>query len=180
MLYSDFASSLARYPGVVRFEILSQDALDEVMSLEYSPRNIGFTPVDPEGIREVMRKQVTLVLFCNARFPMFTQPCMDILDKNGRLIGFDILDEDKHIFNSENFIWLTNNLFVDIAQLDTRGDLVTVIHSVSLNMPDVPEDVRPRVYYPSSETADYLNSYYGMNDGTVSTVILGADIVQFT
>ena len=176
MLYSEFVNVLSAFPGVVRFETLTQEVLRSVMDLEYSPRNIGFTPVDPEGILEVSNKNLNMVLFCNHDFPMFTQPCMDILDKNGRLIGFDIMDRDKHIFHSDNFIWLTDNLFVDISQLDSRGELTTVIHSVQFPMPGLPEDVKPRVYYPSTETAKFLNKHFKIRTKVVSTVLLGVDV----
>lgn len=176
MLYSEFVDVLSAFPGVVRFEALSQDIMRRVMDLEYSPRNIGFTPVDPEGVLEISNKNVHMVLFCDGKFPMFTQPFMDILDKNGRLIGFDIMDRDKHIFNSDNFIWLTDNLFVDIAMLDSRGELRTVMHSVSFPMPGLPDDVKPRVYYPSIETARYLNKHFRIKSRVVSTVLLGVDL----
>jgi len=180
MRYSDFVEQLLDFPGIVRFEVLPQDVMRNIMELEYSPRNIGFTPVDPEGILEISNKDTHMVLFCDRNFPMFTQPCMDILDKNGRLIGFDIMDRDKHIFHSDNFIWLTDNLFIDISQLDVRGDLRTVIHSVALKIPHIPDTVSPRVYYPSSETVHYLNDYYHVKNKVVSTVILGADVQSST
>lgn len=176
MLYSEFVNVLSQFPGIVRFENLDQEVMRRVMDLEYSPRNIGFTPVDPEGILEVSNKNLNMVLFCDRNFPMFTQPFMDILDKNGRLIGFDIMDRDKHIFKSDNFIWLTDNLFVDISQLDSRGELRTVIHSVSFPMPGIPDDVKPRVYYPSVATAKYLNKHYRIKCRVISTVLLGVDL----
>ena len=178
MYFEDYVNCLMKWPGVMRFETLTQNVIDHVMDLEYSPRNIGFTPVDPRGMKEVTDMTSTMVLFCNSDFPMFTQPCMDILDENGRLIGFDIMDQDRHIFNSKNFIWLTKNLFVDTSQLDTRGSLTTVIHSVRMNVPGVPDEVKSRVYYPCMNTARYLNDYFKIKNRVLSTVILGVDLNQ--
>jgi hypothetical protein len=91
MRFTDISESLLLYPGVLEMEVLTNEILSDILVLEYSSSNIGFTPVEPDGLIEVCNSDLRLILFCNEDFPMFTEPFMDIIDKDGKLVGHDVL-----------------------------------------------------------------------------------------
>jgi len=74
-------------------------------------------------------------------------------------------------------VWLTSNLFFD-SSLISSPDIKTVIHSLPIDIPGVPHSVNPRVYYPCSDSADFLNKKFGTDDKAISTIILGLDNVR--
>jgi hypothetical protein len=176
--YSDFSKALLLHPGVVRIEMLTDDILEEVRGIEYSPLNFGFTQVDPAGLGEVADYDLKLILFCSSRFPMFTESFMDIVDSRGNLVGHDIMEKDKIRYIGDQYVWLTSNLFFDMT-LVTEHHLKTVIHSLGLHIDGLPSDVRPRVYYPCAASADHLNEEFGITGKVNATVLVGVNNVEF-
>ncbi len=71
-----------------------------------------------------------------------------------------------------------HNLFINI-HLVTDYPMRNYIHSLSLEVEGVDDDVRPRVFYPCLPTANYLNEKFGAQRNIVATVLLGADNVIF-
>ena len=153
MHYADFSKALLLHPGVVRLELLTDDSMECINEMEHSPLNASLMPVDPEGLHDIAKKELQLIAFCSSDFPMFTEPFIDIIDGRGNLIGHDVLDKDKDQFDSDDYIWLTSNIFFDITKMTEYG-IRSVIHSLSLDVKGIPEEIHPRVYYPCKMTAD--------------------------
>ena len=178
MEYQDFSKSLLLHPGIVRIELLTDDIRKEVYDIEYSNENVGFFPVDPVGLIEVCSHKLKLILFCSIDFKMFTSPFMKLVDGRGEVIGHDILSEERSQYTSPDYIWLTSNLFFDMSLLSEYG-VKCVMGSLPLDLDDLPNDVRPRIFYPSKATADMLNKKFGATGNICSTVLLGVDNVSF-
>ena len=177
MLYNDFSKALLLHPGIVRIELLTDELVSEVKDIEYSSKNVGFTPIDPIGLHDILGKDLRLILFCSNEFQMFTECFMDIVDSRGTLVGHDIQPEEKDQIVGEGIIWLTDNLYFDLA-LVNEHHLKTVIRSLALHIEDA-DEVEPRVFYPCVETADHLNDRFGVSGKIVATVLLGVDGVEF-
>jgi len=178
MNYGDFSKALLLHPGVVRLELLTDEVMDHIAELEHSPLNVGLMPIDPEGLHDISKKRLQLILFCSTEFPMFTEPFIDIVDGRGNLIGHDVLDKDKGEYDSDDYIWLTNNIFFDLTKMTEYG-IRGVIHSLSLDVKGVPDNVCPRVYYPCKATADWLNERYDAMGRISATVLVGVNGVEF-
>jgi len=177
--YSDFSKALLLHPGVVRIELLTDELLKRVYDIEYSPLNIGFMPIDPVGLLDISAYDLKLILFCSNEFPMFTEPFMDIVDCKGRIVGHDVLDEDKSQYDDCGYIWFTNNLFFDpYVECDYR--MKCVIKSLALNVEGVPDRIKPRVYYPCKPAADLLNEMHDAKGRISATVLVGVDGVSFS
>jgi len=71
-----------------------------------------------------------------------------------------------------------HNLFINISLVNDYP-MRNYIHSLSLNVEGMDENVRPRVFYPCLPTAKYLNEKFGARENIVATVLLGADNVSF-
>ena len=178
VLYSDFSKALLLHPGIVRIELLTDELRKKVSEMEHSPLNVGFTPIDPVGFREVTDMDTVLILFCSAEFRMFTARFMDIYDTRGNIVGHDVLEYEKRFYDSPDLVWLTDNLFIDMNLL-TGHTMKTVIRSLPLKVEEVSSDVHPRVFYPSVTTAEYLNNRFGVTGKIIATVLVGADNVSF-
>lgn len=178
MHYSEFSKALLLHPGIIRLELLTNDLMEEIRSIENSPLNVGFTPIDPVGYGEVCSKKLRLIAFCSTEFPMFTERFMCIVDSRGTMVGHDVLESEKAQFDSEDYIWLTSNLFFDMT-LVGEHHLKSVIHSLALNVDGLDDGISPRVYYPCVESANYLNKKFGASGKVSSTVIIGVDGITF-
>lgn len=88
------------------------------------------------------------------------------------------MDEEKHLFQSRDYVWLTKNLFFDMS-LMTEHHLKTVIRSLALELEGVDDDISPRVFYPCTATADHLNRVFGASGKITATVLLGVDGIDF-
>jgi len=177
VLYTDFSKALLLHPGIVRIELLTDELVKEVQSIEYSSENVGFMPIDPIGLKDITDRDLKLILFCSHEFPMFTELFMDIVDSRGTLVGHDIPLGEKEKYDSPCAIWLTDNLFFDMS-LMSEHHLKTVIRSLALNLEGV-EEVKPRVFYPCVSTAEHLNKRFGVSGMITATILLGVDGVRF-
>ena len=178
MDYVDFSRCLLMHPGIIRMELLTDEILKEVHSIEYSEKNVGFLPNDPIGLFDIEDHDLRLILFCSHEFPMFTESFIKIVDGKGEVVGYDVLDEDKDKMDSPDYVWLTKNIFFDISKLTDYG-MKCVIDSLSMNVEGLPEDIRPRVFYPCVDTANHLNRKFGAEGKICATVLLGVDGVTF-
>ena len=176
--YTEFSKALLLHPGIIRLELLTKDLMEEVRSIENSPLNVGFMPIDPVGYGEVCSKKLKLIAFCSTEFPMFTERFMDIVDSRGMMVGHDVLDSEKAEYDSKDYIWLTNNLFFDMTMMGEHH-LKCAIHSLALNVEGLDDGICPRVYYPCAASADHLNEKFGASGKVSSTVIIGVDGITF-
>jgi len=177
MHYSELSKALLTHPGVVRLEYLSDDVQEAVGEIEYSPNNVGFTPIDPAGLNEVCSMPLRLIMFCSAEFQMFDQTFIDIVDTRGELVGHDVLGQDRHLYESDDYIWLADNIVLDLTAMSDYP-LRTVIHSFPFRV-DGAEGVEMRLFYPSVMSAEYLNDRFGARGKIVATVLLGVNGVEF-
>ncbi len=177
MHYSEFSKALLTQPGVVRLEYLDDGLMKEIGEIEHSPNNVGFTPVDPVGFTEVCSMPLRLIMFCSKEFKMFTETFMDIVDSRGGVVGHDVLITERQQYDSDRYVWLAENIFIDMSALSDYT-IKTVIHSFPLQIEGL-NGVETRAYYPSATAADYLNSRFGAQGKIVATIILGADGVHF-
>ena len=178
VLYSDFSKALLLHPGVVRIELLTDDLEKKIGEIEHSPSNIGFAPIDPVGFGEICRYDLKLIIFCSSEFDMFTDCFMDMVDSRGQLIGHDIMDSEKYLYQSKQYVWLTDNLFVDMT-LMTEYQIKSIIRSIPLKIEGLEEDVQPRVYYPCASSANYLNEKFGAMGKISITALVGVNNVEF-
>ncbi len=178
MIYRDFAKSLLMHPGIVRMEQITDGVLKDIQDIEYSPANIGFVPNDPIGLQDIEDKDLKLILFCSNEFKMFTEPFMDLVDSRGELVGHDVLEAEVPKYAGKDYVWLTRNLFID-TRLITEHHIKCLIRSLSFDLDGIPDDVRPRVFYPCSTTANSLNRKFGITGKISATVLLGVDNVEF-
>jgi hypothetical protein len=116
-------------------------------------------------------------MFCSREFEMFTETFIDIVDSRGGLVGHDVLMSERNQYDSDQYVWLAENIFVDLTALSDYT-IKTIIHSFPLQISGV-SDVVTRAYYPSATAADYLNSRFGAQGKIVSTIIIGVDGVHF-
>ena len=178
MKYSDFSKALLLHPGIVRIELLTDDLMDEIRDIEYSPLNISFAPVEPIGLVDVAEKNLRLLLFCSYEFPMFTDHFMTIIDSTGSVVGHDVLKNEKENYKDSGYIWLTDNLFFDVSLL-TDHYLKIVIDSLPLRLEGLPDDIRPIVFYPCTATANHINERFKVKGKICSTVLIGVDGIEF-
>lgn len=178
MNYSEFSRCLLLHPGVIRIELLTDDLLKDVHRIEYSKENVGFLPNDPIGLLDIEKYTLGLILFCSHEFPMFTESFMRIVDSKGEVIGRDVMDWELEQMDSPDYVWLTRNLYFDISNLTDYG-MKCLIGSLDLKVEGLPEAVRPRVFYPCSTTAKYLNKMFGAEGKICATVLVGVDGIEF-
>ncbi len=178
MNYSEFSRCLLLHPGVIRIELLTDDLLKDVHRIEYSKENVGFLPNDPIGLLDIEKHTLGLILFCSHEFPMFTESFMRIVDSKGEVIGRDVMDWELEQMDSPDYVWLTKNLYFDISNLTDYG-MKCLIGSLDLKVEGLPEAVRPRVFYPCSTTAKYLNKMFGAEGKICATVLVGVDGIEF-
>jgi hypothetical protein len=177
--YPDFEKILLRQPGIIRVERLTDEVADELCYLEYSTDNVGFAPNYSLGLIDIFEKDAKMVLFCSPEFEMFTEPFMDIVNTGkGKRIGHDVMDSDLEKYDSKTYIWLTDNVFCDMAEL-TRDPLWCVMRSLSMDIEGFSEDMDPRVFYPCSASAEYLNGLFSCSDEVTATVLLGVNGVEY-
>lgn len=176
MRYRDFSKSLLLHKGIVRIELLSEDIANKLIELDFAPNKDAFMPQDPVGLNEVLSKDLKLILLCSNEFEMFTEPFMDLVDCRGNIVGHDIVGDDKT--GLEDMIWICSNIYLD-PNLLTEHRIRNVIHSVPLHLEGIPEEIRPRVFYPSLDSYRYLKEKFGAKGNIASIAVLGVNGVEF-
>ena len=175
---SEFIETLSGMPGVVCLSELTDDVIAELEKFEFSPPANGFLPVEPIGFKEVADSDLSLIMFFDDHLPSFTlEPFMELVNSSGDLVGHDILLSEKHLYDSPNYIWLSDNMFFDMTKV-AGDEMRCLIRSARYAPECLPIDVSARVYFPCTSTVEYLIDHFGHSQD-VSVVLLGADGIVF-
>ena len=177
MRYSDFLEVLSHHPGIIHAELLTDEVANEICYLEYNYDNVGFAPNYSLGLIDIFEKDLKMILFCDQNFEMFTEPFLDIIDTQGHIIGHDVMDSELNNYNSNSYVWLTDNVFCDMNAMG-GNQLRCVMRSLKLNIDGISDSMSPRVFYPCSATADYLNDLFCYSDKASATVLIGIDGIE--
>ena len=174
MRRSEFEEAVSGMPGIVRLNKLTDDVLREIGKFEFSAPANGFLPVDPVGFTDVACSPGRYALYFNEGLMHFEpEPFMDLVDSRGTVVGHDIVLSEKHLYDSPDYIWISDNMFFDmkkVAGLEMR----CLIKSVRYRPGPIPEDVVAKVFFPCTSTVEYLLNHCGFGQD-VSVVLMGVD-----
>ena len=175
MIPSEFADRLTRLGGAIRAEPIHRDVLERVMDIEASVvRGSCGIRIENPGIATCASKGDAFVLFCDGTFARPSEVSMEMVDDRGVVVGHDVppalLPRYKGI---EGLFWLSDN-FVVFPDRVGAHDARMVMRATRLTM-DVPAGVDPWIFYPSPESAGYLGSLFGVDDGRISAAVVGVD-----
>ena len=170
----EFKSLLSRQPGVIGLEPLKDDAIEVLKGFEFSVPANGFLPVYPLGFDDVIGSDHSFVFFFDDSHNIFQlEPFMDLVDSRGTIVGHDILPEDRHLYDSPDYIWLSDNMFFDVKKV-AGLEMKCIIHSVRFKPEYMPDDLTARVCFPCTSSVEYLRESFGY-DETAAVVLLGVD-----
>jgi len=171
---SEFKSLLCVQPGIIDLEPLIEDVIDVLRGFEFSIPANGFLPVYPKGFDEVVESGHSFVFFFKDGVNKFSlEPFMDLVDSRGTVVGHDILPEDRHLYDSPDYIWLSDNMFFDMKKV-AGLEMKCIIRSVRFRPEYMPEGVSARVCFPCTSSVEYLREIFGYGDDT-AVVLMGVD-----
>jgi hypothetical protein len=176
--YSDFSKTLLLQPGIIRIELLTDDVINDLRRIEFSPMNFSFMPVDPVGFSDIASRDLKIILFCTQDFYAPLEPFMDLIDSRGTRIGHDIRESEKHLYDSPDYIWLTDTMFFDVS-LITEFEMKCVIHSVNFKVEGMPDSIKARAFFPCTSSVAYLFDKYGATGKVISAIMVGVEGVEF-
>ncbi len=161
-------------PGIIDLEPLTDDVVDVLKGFEFSVPANGFLPVYPKGFDDVIGSGHSFVFFFEDGANKFSlEPFMDLVDSKGRVVGHDILPEERHLYDSPDYIWLSDNMFFDVKQV-AGLEMKCIIRSVRFRPDYMPENLAARVCFPCTSSVEYLRERFGYgNDAAV--VLIGVD-----
>ena len=170
----DFLSS---QQGIVRLEQMTKGVIANLRSFEFSAPANGYLPVEPVGFNEVVNSSVSFVLFFDKSLSFSLEPFMDLVDTSNNLVGHDILPTERHLYDSPNYIWLSDTMFFDATKIGGRG-MKCLIRSVRFKPNYLPQGMEARIHFPCTSSVEYLVKRFGEGIEHPSVVILGVDGVE--
>lgn len=170
----ELIENLTGMPGVIRIEPLTDEMISVLAKFEFSAPANGFLPVDPVGFNEVMDSDLSLVMFFDDNLASFSEePFMDLVDSRGVVVGHDILASERHLYDSPDYIWLSDNMFFDIKKV-AGYEMRCLIKAARYRPECLPEGIEARVFFPCTSTVEYLDERFGYTNDT-AVVLLGID-----
>jgi len=171
---SEFRSLLTVQPGIIDLEPLTDGVIDVLKGFEFSIPANGFLPVYPRGFDDVIGSGHSFVFFFKDGVNKFSlEPFMDLVDSKGSIVGHDILPEERHLYDSPDYIWISDNMFFDVKKV-AGLEMKCIIRSVSFNPDYMPEDLTARVCFPCTSSVEYLREQFGYGND-VAVVLIGVD-----
>lgn len=172
--FSEFKSLLCAQPGIIDLEPLTEDNIDVLKEFEFSIPSNGFLPVYAKGFDDVLESSQRFIFFFDDEVARFSlEPFMDLVDNQGTIVGHDILPEDRHLYDSPDYIWISDNMFFDIKLVAGR-EMKCIIHSVRFKPDYMPEGIAARVHFPCTSSVEYLRELFGY-DNSIGTVLMGVN-----
>lgn len=173
----EFIEILSGMPGVIRIAELTDDVISDLTRFEFSAPANGFLPVDPIGFNEVVESDISLIMFFDDHLASFEpEPFMYLVDSRGTVVGHDIILSEKHLYDSPEYIWLSDNMFFDMTKA-SGSEMRCLIKAARYRPECIPEDIRAKVFFPCTSSVEYLLDRFGYSDDT-SVVLLGADGIE--
>jgi len=169
---SDFVRIITDQPQVTRLEPLTEDIKRILREFEFTPVTPNYLPVEHRGFDEVTGCDSCFILFCRGGMSMSLEPFMDLVDSEGRRVGHDILPSERHLYDSPDYIWLSDTLFFDVNKVD-RGEMRCIIHSVRFDADYIPDSVEARICFPCTSSVDYLLDLFEEDREKASVLLLG-------
>jgi len=178
MKYSEFDRIIKEQAGDIRLEPLSSEIVDVLKGFEYSPPSNGFLPVDAVGFREVIDSQLSFVVLNGGGGISFkTEPFMQLVDSRGAVVGHDIPLSEKHLYDSPDYIWISDDLFFDVKKVQGY-EMKCEIHAMKLDTDFLPDDVSARVHFPCTSSVEFLIDRFGLDENKTSVMLMGVDGVE--
>jgi hypothetical protein len=177
MRISEFADFLSTQRGIVRLVPMSEGTISRLRAFEFSAPANGFLPVEPCGFDEVVDSSASFVLFFDRSLSLQLEPFMDLVDSSGNLVGHDILSSERHLYDSPDYMWLSDTMFFDITKIEGK-EMRCKIRSVRFRPDFLPEGIEARVHFPCTSSVQYLIDSFGEGIEDPSVVILGVDGVE--
>ncbi len=164
---------LSGMPGVIRIEAISDDIISDLSKFEFSAPANGFLPVHPIGFTDVVESEISLIMFFDDHLSSFEpEPFMDLVDSEGTVVGHDINLAEKHLYDSPNYIWISDNIFFDVTKV-SGGEMKCLIKAASYRPECLPEGIEAKVFFPCTSSVEYLDNMFGYTHD-VAVVLLGA------
>ena len=175
MMLQDFIGFLDGLQGVIHAVPLDRDQVDDVIAKEEALTSVtAGLRMENSGVATCGSRKNVFALYCDSNYPRPDKITMEMIDDRGVTIGHDVplcmMDQFK---GRSDVIWFTDNFVLypgKMAPYDVR--MVMRACKMDWNLPD---GIVPWTFYPSPETADMINSWFGYTDRTKSTIILGVD-----
>lgn len=175
MFYEDYVEYLRGCEGVLRVEPISHAQMGDLVETEESLKTATCgLRMENVGIVTCASRKNLFVMFCTSDFKRPDKITMEMVDDRGVTVGHDVppgmLAEYKA---RDDVIWFTDNFVLypkKIAPYDAR----MVMRACRMEW-DVPEDTVSWTYFPSPETADQINGWFGNSNKRLSTVVVGVD-----
>ena len=175
MRYSEFEKILKEQSGDIRLVPLSSEIVNVLKGFEYSPPSNGFLPVDVVGFREIIGSQMSfVVLSCGGKLSFKTEPFMKLVDSRGNVVGHDIQLSEKHLYDSPDYIWISDDLFFDAKKVEGY-EMTCEIHAVKLNIDLLPDDIEARIFFPCTSSVEFLIDSFGLDENKTSVMLMGVD-----
>lgn len=177
MRAEDCVRAVGRLCGVMRAETLPDDMLRTVAGIESSIMQVsGGMRIECSGMGVCSSMGTVLVLFCDDGFPRPSEVTMEMVDDRGTVIGQDVPLAMRGSFEGRDDVcWISDGFVLFPRRIDSHFDVRMVLHESRVHVPDAGPGVDARVFYPSPESANLLNSWFGMSCRGMSTLIMGVD-----
>ncbi len=177
MRRKEFVDFLSSQQGVIRLVEMSEETISHLRGFEFSMPNNRYLPVEPMGFDEVVNSSVSFVLFFDESLALPLEPFMDLVDSDGNLVGHDVLPDERDLYDSPDYIWLSDTMFFDVNKVG-RCEMRCIIHSVTFKPDYLPEGMEGRVHFPCTSSVEYLIERFGTGIDDPLVVILGMDGVE--
>jgi len=160
---------------------LEGDFFDEVVEEEggITESTLGM-PLVNRALEEVLKRSVTVCVFCESSFEPSTDHIMIMEDGCGNMVGHDVppcmIDDFK---DDPNIFWLCDDFAIHPEKAGTH-EMMIVILPQRLRIIGADEGAKdPVLLYPATTTDIMLRKHFGMsvNDPKIASAIIAFDLI---
>lgn len=172
----DFLDSISKVDGFLDIRCMSAEDVETVAEIETSIGMVsGGMRLENIGLFQCLHAAHVFVLFCDEGFHRPEQVTMRMVDTEGVIVGHDVPPGMMGDFSDrDDVFWLSEGFIIHSDRIGNK-DVKLVIGCSELSVPGIPGDVRMRLFYPSMQSAEYLNARFGVSGEGISSAVLGVD-----
>lgn len=174
----DFLEFLSGLEGVIKAVSLDRLQVEAIIAKEEALKTVtGGLRMENSGVVTCGSRKNVFIMYCDSNYSRPEKITMEMIDDRGVLIGHDVppsmIDQFK---DRSDVIWFTDNFILYPAKMASY-DAKMVMRACRMEW-GLPEGMDAWSFYPSPETANMVNSWFGFTDRRMSTIILGVDGIE--
>ncbi len=172
----EFMDLLKKMDGVLDVAYMPRDTVQEIVQIEDSITRVSCgLRMENSGVGTCASREHVFALSCNGDFPRPSEVTMEMIDEDGIVVGHDVPQcMIDHFKERDDIIWITDS-FVMYPNKITVKDARMVLHASRCAHENIPADIEPWIFYPSTSSAIRMNEVFGFEGEGLSTLMIGVD-----